>query len=354
MSRIPVSQEFTDNVFTRDRRAWWSSFNVPGVNICTNERLTVAEAFDAHLPWEIQKVSLIDGENFNESGYFGLKRDDTGVILGVGTDRYTVVSNRDQADLLTAALDGTDYAVASIGALLRGAVTFVSVDFPDVPGINAAGQQIETFLSVVNANDGSGSLKVVATGIRPECLNTIDAGWLAGVRFAALKHTTNISDRLVDVRRDLRQYLGLAEQAEATIEKLINTPITAFDYRRALERLTPIPDPKVKEGKVVNAREITLAEKRRDQIIDLAYDDERVGFAGTLWGAFQTFSTFDQHYRGFRRTERSGVTERGQVTLDRHLSGVQTVSDADRLSALVKVLDLGSTVKVTPSLVAVS
>ena len=36
MSRLSLEDEFTDEVFTRGRAAWWNSFNVPGVNFLSN------------------------------------------------------------------------------------------------------------------------------------------------------------------------------------------------------------------------------------------------------------------------------------------------------------------------------
>lgn len=349
MSRLSLEDEFTDEVFTRGRAAWWNSFNVPGVNVVSDERIDVRTAFDRYLPWEINKTRLIDGETFNESPYFGLRRSDTGRILGVGSDTYTVVQNAEQRDLLAYALDGADYGVASIGALRHGATTFVSVDFGEelATARSESGQSIETYLALVNSNDGGGSLKPYATGIRPECLNTIDAGWLAGTSFGALRHTTNIHDRLPQLQAAIRQYLGLAPKVARAIDRLTSVTVSSEAYRRALEVCTPIPSAKVKDGKVVNAREITLAEKRRDEILDLAFNDDRVGFAGTLWGAFQTFSTYDQQVKGFRRVKDSGVSQRGQVILDRHFSGLQTSNDVKRFSLVSRALDLDLGVRAT-------
>lgn len=155
MSRLSLEDEFTDEVYTRGRAAWWNSFNVPGVNVVSDERIDVRTAFDRYLPWEINKTRLIDGETFNESPYFGLRRSDTGRILGVGSDTYTVVQNAEQRDLLAEALDGADYGVASIGALRHGATTFVSVDFGEelATARSESGQLIETYLALVNSNE---------------------------------------------------------------------------------------------------------------------------------------------------------------------------------------------------------
>lgn len=335
MSRFDRNDEFTDKVFTRDRRAWWSGMDVPGVNVCTDERLTVTPAYEQFLPWDVRKVNLYDPESFEGTDYYGLKRSDTGRILGVGTSVYTVVQNSEVRDLLAEALTGIGYSVASIGALAHGKTTFVSLDFDDAPDINAAGQRLFPYLAVVNSNDGSGSLRVYGTAIRPECYNTIDAGWLAGQKFAALRHTASISDRLHDVKADVRKFLDLPEQVERRVVRLIDTKIDATAYRRALEFATPIPDPKVKDGKVVNQRAITIAENYRDKVIDLAYNDERVGYDGTLWGLYQTFSTFDQWERRFRRTASSGATEIQHATLDRLFTGEQAVKDAGRLAQAI-------------------
>jgi phage/plasmid-like protein (TIGR03299 family) len=335
MSRLDRQEEFTDTVFTRDRRAWWSGMDVPGVNVTSDERLTVTAAFREYLPWEVRKVDLIDPESFEPTGVYGLKRVDTAKILGTASDRFVVVQNHEVEALLRSSLDGIDYAVASIGALQHGGTTFVSVDFDDAPTITAGDQQVFPYLAVVNSHDGSGSLRVYATGIRPECYNTIDLGWLGGHKFGALRHTTNIHSRIPAVKADIREFLALPAKAERVVRRLIDTRLDPLAYRRALEAATPIPEPKVKDGKVENQKAVTLAEKRRDTVLDLAYNDDRVGYEGTLWGAFQTLSTYDQHEGRFRRT--NGVTERAQVNLGRLLSGEQASRDADRLRLLTMV-----------------
>lgn len=335
MSRLDRAEEFTEKVFTRDRRAWWSGLEVPGVNVCTEERLTVPEAFREYLPWHVKKVNLFDPETLSPTDYFGLKREDTGTILGIGTKMYSVVQNDEVCELLTEALDGMGHAVASIGALAFGRTTFVSVDFDDAPTIEAYDQTLYPYLAVVNSNDGSGSLRVYGTAIRPECMNTIDAGWLGGTRFAALRHTQSIKSRMKVVRDDLRAFLNLPARVETVVKRMIDTKIDATAYRRALEFATPIPDPKVKDGKVVNQRAITIAEKQRDKVVDLAYNDFRVGYEGTLWGLYQTFSTLDQWERRFRRTQSNGATEIQHLTLDRLFTGEQAVRDAHRIRQIV-------------------
>ena len=62
MSVLDRRIEFSDTVFTRDRKAWWAGMDVPGVNVCTDERLNVADAFGRYLPWTVLKVELIDPE----------------------------------------------------------------------------------------------------------------------------------------------------------------------------------------------------------------------------------------------------------------------------------------------------
>ena len=46
MSRLSLEDEFTDEVYTRGRAAWWNSFNVPGVNVVSDERIDVRDEPD--------------------------------------------------------------------------------------------------------------------------------------------------------------------------------------------------------------------------------------------------------------------------------------------------------------------
>lgn len=351
MSRLDKNEEFTDVVFTRDRRAWWQGMSVPGVNVCTDERMDVNQAFETYLPWTVRKVELYDPETFEPSKVYVHKRSDKPIDtdpIGKSGDRFVLIQNSEVSSILTSSFEGMDYAVASIGALKNGAITFVSVDFVDAPDINIAGQQIHPFLAVVNAHDGHGSLKVCATGIRPECLNTIDAGWLSGTRLGRLSHTTNIWDKIPAVQNEIRRYLDLLPIAEKTVGRLIDTTISPVVMRKAIENMVRIPSPMMKDGKVKNQAAITRQEAKRDQIIDLVSNDPRVGFEGTAWGLFQAFSTYDQQDRGFRRTPQSGVGSRKEASLTSFFSGKQVDNDERLMRGILNQID-SSPVKVTSS-----
>jgi len=84
--------------------------------VASDERIDVRTAFDRYLPWEINKTRLIDGETFNESPYFGLRRSDTGRILGVGSDTYTV-DNADPDGYADEHADGNADADTSSGSM---------------------------------------------------------------------------------------------------------------------------------------------------------------------------------------------------------------------------------------------
>lgn len=377
MSALTIAEEFTDPVFTRDRAAWWSSLTVPGVNACTTERLTVDQAFERYLPWEVRKVQLADiefaepadlidphgvvpiralpADKVTNVPLYLHKRSDNHDVIGNSTGRCVIFQNHEVRDMLAAALDGTDYAVASIGALKRGALTFVSVDFTDLPDINIAGQTILPYLCLVNAHDGRGSLRAYGSGIRPECLNTISLGWLAGHQLGRLAHTTNMAAKVPQLQAEIRRYLDLVPVAESMVGRLIAARLTPADLSMAVDAMTPIPEPKLnKQGKVSNRATITRATERRETIRELVVSDDRVGFVGTAWGLFQAFSTHAQHEKGFRRTETSGVTSRTGATLVEHFTGKQESNDSKLMRAVIRYANVTG-VKVTPAgLVATS
>lgn len=373
MSAIARSEEFTDKVFTRDRAAWWSALAVPGVNVCTDQRLTIPEAFDLYLPWTVEKVQLaavgapvdlvdphgvrpvtaIPVDHVKMVPLYAHKRSDTGDLLGSSTGRCVIFQNYEMRDLLAAAVDGAEHAVASIGALRYGGITFVSVDFPDLPDINIAGQTILPYLCLVNDNTGRGTLRAYGSGIRPECLNTISLGWLAGTQLGKLTHTTNMGSKVPQLQAQIRRYLDLVPEAERMVGRLISARLDPADLSRAVDAMTPIPEAKVKDGKVTNRAAVTRATERRDAIRNLALTDDRVGFTGTAWGLFQAFSTYEQWEKGFRRTATSGVTSRQGATLVEHFTGKQESNDSKLMRLVLRYADVTG-VKVTPSgLVAV-
>lgn len=323
MSNRDLQDEFSEPVLT-NTPAWWATFDVPGVNVVRDDVCSIVDAFDEFLPWEVRKVRLYDNEAFEPTDIYALKRTDNGRILSGGvTESYGIVNNSDVRDLMDAALRDTPYCVTSVGGLLGGSMTFASVRLDEVGGeINIHGQTLHPLLAVVNGFDGSSSLKVVNTVIRPECLNTIDAAFSQGAKVGNyLRHTRNVMDRVPDLQDAIRTFVTVMDDFQREVAAMIEAEVTIEQAEQVIRKASPIPAPKWKDGVVSNKAAITRAEDLREAYMTLYSEDDRVApWNGTKWGLFQTFSTYAQNEKGIR-VSATGSKSKGERKLVKLFDG---------------------------------
>lgn len=339
MSEYLRTDEFSEPVLT-NTAAWWAKMDVPGMNVVRDDVCDIVPAFDEFLPWTVRKVNLYDPETFEPSDVFVNKRSDTGKVLSPGlSDIYTNIQPHDVRDLMAAGLADVDYCVSSLGGLLHGRVMFASVQVGDLIGeINVEGQKLQPYLAVVNTYDGSSALKVVNTVIRPECLNTIDAGFRSGQGIGQLRHTTNVMDRVDDLKNAIRSYLSVMDDFQREVARMIQTDVSARQAEAVFDAFAPIPEPKVKNGVVSNKAAITRAENYRQALDETYTFDNRVGFVGTEWGLFQTITTIGQNETTLRKTAGGPATvdERKMVKLFTGKTGTEDAAIATRIEKVLQ------------------
>lgn len=167
----------------------------------------VAEAPDskgaleiAGLDWNVIQKSIVTADGTAIEGFKANVRDSDNSVLGIVTDRYKVVQNRD-AFAFTDALLGEGVKYETAGALQGGRRTWMLARLPHQYIIS--GDEISPYLVFMNSHDGTGAIKTAITPIRVVCQNTLNMALATAKRSWSCNHIGDIEDKMEEARNTL-------------------------------------------------------------------------------------------------------------------------------------------------------
>lgn len=318
----------TDTVAAAPNSGWFSI----GANATLPEDATLSEAFTRALPWSVDTDVAINGTTMELVPDLRLvRRTDNNTVLGWGRDGFTPIQNSLCEEILTVGLADVDYRVVGIGSLRGGARTFVGIELAEYGEMNIAGDTLQPYMLLGNSFDGSSTLRLLSTAIRPSCTNMLNMVFRkADATIATVRHTRNAVTNVNTVKQAIRQFTMIADEFQQEVARMIDTEVTSRQATAVIEALSPIP-----EGEDVTKARMTRAENRREALTDLYFSDPRVGFIGTKWGLFQTISTFTQNDSGFRLSA-NGPRNRDQRKIERAMEG--NPAEVKALAVIERVL----------------
>lgn len=177
-----------------------------GLGTRIEEAPTSADALVyADLDWEVIQRDVYTDDGTLIAGYKLNARSTDSAALGIVSDRYKVVQNRD-AFRFTDDLLGAGVTYETAGALQGGRKVWMLARMPQRYII--AGDEIAPYLVVMNSHDGSSGIKVAMTPIRVVCQNTLNLALNSAKRVWTTKHTENVMLRV----HEAEETLGLAEK----------------------------------------------------------------------------------------------------------------------------------------------
>lgn len=188
----------------------------------------VAEAPDsqsalrlAGLDWEVlpKEIMTVDGKEVIQ-GFQANVRDNDDRVLGIVTDRYRIVQNRD-AFAFTDALLGKGVRYETAGSLQGGKRVWLLARLPQQYIIN--GEEFSPYLVFMNSHDGSSAIKVAMTPVRVVCNNTLNLALSTAKRWWSCCHTGDIDSKMQEARETLfhaETYMTELGKQFAQLEKI--------------------------------------------------------------------------------------------------------------------------------------
>ena len=261
----------------------------------------------AGLDWVVeQKPVYLGNANTPIPNYKANVRNSDESVLGIVTDRYSVVQNAEAFEW-TDALIGGGVRYETAGSLKKGKRVWL---LAKLPAAKVAGDEVEPYLCFTNTHDGSGAVKVAVTPQRVVCANTLNLALRTASRSWSMKHVGNLDDKLYEARMTLeladRYMLQLDEQAQ----RLANVTVTDEKLTKLLEEMFPCKED-------ATERQKNTVKTAKDEFMICYFMPDLAKFRGTAWGVVNAMADMVDHSKPQRNTANYRENNWGRI-MDGH------------------------------------
>lgn len=256
-----------------------------GLGTPVDTALSGAEALQmAGLDWDVvsEPIYLEDGTAID--GYRANVRATDRAQLGVVTDRYQIVQNRDALAWVDALL-GEPAQLETAGSLRGGKYIWLMARLRQE--YRVLGDPTTLFLTFTNGHDGYHALRVMASPVRVVCANTLNFATQAAARSFSMVHTANIEAQLAAARDVLGFADSYMKRFGDQAEQLAKVRFTAQEWNDLCQIIIPHRDRSTPEPKrLTQARELLNMSM---------YRPDQAEWLHTGWGAVNAAAWVTSH-----------------------------------------------------------
>ena len=247
---------------------------------------SVSEALElAELNWNVESKKLYDEYGNELPRYKGNFRDTDGELLGIVSDKYSIVQNTEAFSFVDS-LVNEGFKFDSAGSFRNGRSIWVMGNLPQT---SILGDVISNNIVFVNSHDGSSGVKVMMTPIRLICSNMLNLALKRADRIWATRHIGNINTKLEEAKYTLGLANKYTEELSIEAERLVNIKISDAEIEALFDSLFPIDRNKDSERKINN---LTLM---KNNFIQCYNAEDIKQFKNTAYGAINAFADFVDH-----------------------------------------------------------
>jgi phage/plasmid-like protein (TIGR03299 family) len=254
---------------------------------------------------EVYSITSVndDGTPYLEpiGGWKAISRSDTGAILSINRDSYTVIDHGEMGQIVEAVLAQPNVKWETAGvldggrsvwclALLDEPITLPGDDSPTLP-----------YLAITNRHDGTAACALRATAVRIVCANTFRAAELEGERTGttfSFVHKARWRDRIDEARQavtgaraEMRRYTELAAE-------LLAVPVSTAQRELFISQFIPMPP----DG-LITERVARNVEGSRAALRGIFGSPTTAPVAHTAYGLVQAAGEYLDHVRTARSWE---------------------------------------------------
>lgn len=288
-------------------------------------------------------------------------------ILSVTSDSYSAHQLRKTFIENTERILGGEIGVKSAGLLKWGRRAWITVEIPEHLTNEASGMQFRTMLTVSTSFDQSLPTSYTRTAGLPVCDNTLDWELMKAGDTGkfVIRHTKNSQARIKDAADALGLLYQDAENWDNWLTAESNIEVSDNVFKKWLDSVVPIPEPKKTIVKVkslqgeaeiekISTNAVTIALNKRTKLVDMYTKDPRVApWMGTKLGVIQLWNTFQQHesmVKGVKANDGNKLAAKVESNMMKTLNGKFRDEDKKVILALDNILsEEFSTASVAPS-----
>lgn len=261
-----------------------------GLGTPVNDLATAKEAIEAaHLDWIVEKKDIYFKEKdtfaFTKTEGCATVRADINHPLGIVSNRYMPIQNYEAFDFMDTLVATREAKYVTAGALFQGKKVFLLCQIPGHISINQD-DKVEKYLLLVNTHDGSSTLKVMFTGVRVVCNNTLKIATSKSNSFetVSIHHKGNLHAKITEAQKILGISINYFKLMEETFQKFSGYIISQQEATQYFLDVIPGETPQ--------------ATRIRSKIEELYYTGQGADLAiNSIWGAYNAVTEYVDHHR---------------------------------------------------------
>ncbi|NDY57384.1 DUF932 domain-containing protein [Desulfovibrio sulfodismutans] len=251
----------------------------------------------AGLDWEVELRPARGAKEINRKGEFSryeivrVPRPNTGeeeVLLGVVSRRYQPLQNVEAFGFFNPIVGNGKAYFETAGALGEGERIWVMVKMPNAMKI-VCGDECFKYLLLSNTHSGEGSIIIKFTSVRVVCQNTLMLAIGDGQKSYRVRHSKQMQFKLGELADFLAITQKVFQKAEEQFKLLAKIQMIDDRLNHYFEAVFPRNPAQAKNGKMP-----TRWEQVRE-IFESQEDLQLPGVRGTLWGAYNAITRFEDY-----------------------------------------------------------
>ena len=246
----------------------------------------------AGLNWTIESKPVFDERGNQIGGYKANTRDKDGKVMGIVSNRYTIVQNAEAFEF-TDALIGEGVTYETAGSLKGGKQIWLLARLPER---EILGDKFEPFICFTNTHDGTGAVRACMTPIRVVCNNTLNAALAQAERTWSTPHRGDVQGRIAEAKKTLLMADNYLDALENAADALANAPMSDADVEYTLDAMFALPED-------ATERQKTNAQRAKDGIMVCMLAPDLIQFLHTKWGFLNAVSDYVGHAEPMRKTQ---------------------------------------------------
>ncbi len=250
----------------------WDVFNVPLVGVLENQDVV-------EIPDRVANIRSSDK-----------------YVLGVVSNRYRIVQNREAFAFTDALLGGSRHVrYETAGSLFNGRQVWM---LAKMDAISILGDDVAPYLVFTNSHDGSTGVRVAITPVRVVCNNTLTMAMDGATRVWSAMHTGNIDEKIEEARETLKRVETYLEKMPELAEALADINIYPDEVEKVLDQIFPTPE--VEKEQSIRVKNV---ERMKETLFSLwTTTPDLQKFEGTAWGLYLACSDMVGHMKPLRET----------------------------------------------------
>ena len=262
-------------------------WNVSLRQVFSQETIQALLGEDAEADNEEEK--LIPDELSKLKKYRAVFRDSDNKCLGIVTDRYRVLQNRQAFSFFDPIMEHMRGSYETAGSLFGGRVIWVLVRLEDAVQIGK-NDELRPYLLLANGHAGRMNVIVQPTDVRVVCNNTLQMSLGHGLA-CRLRHTEALIPNLERIQEQIIKMQMQRKDRYASFMMMQQHQVTESDMVQFVATLFPYD--------IESAAGATIAMKKRElvqRLIQSGQGTEIPGVRGTAWGLYNAVTEYVDWY----------------------------------------------------------